>query len=413
MSTTTEQEPETRELSLQDKLQNFVTCTEHAIVEVEQKYKGLQVLDLNDREQIKAVTAGHIEVKKMISAVESTRKELKEDALLWGRTVDSTAKRLKAPLEAVADCLKIERDKADAEKARVKEEKQREAQEQLQSRVDALAKVQGDTSQLAALATMTDQMFERMLEKRTADYQEEIEARAWREEAANVSVELARQDVAMSIAEVMAVDRDQWPELVANAMSDKVAADRKRGLEEAERASAEEMSARLSKLDMYVTSRQLLDAGPEAWPTMLKNAEEAKAKAAEAERQQQLAEVEALKEQTRKAEAERQRLEDEKAAAAEVEMQRLQDEAVAAAAAEADKKRIAEEAEEAERQREAEEQRQARAVELLPDKKKLEDFAHTVGQLAIPSGLRHYNEQLNAILFEAAHRIRDFAEDLE
>ncbi len=71
----------------------------------------------------KLVTAAIGEVRSLRVAVEKKRKELKADALEFGRKVDSEAKRITAALESVEEPLKIEKAKIDDEKARIEAER--------------------------------------------------------------------------------------------------------------------------------------------------------------------------------------------------------------------------------------------------------------------------------------------------
>ena len=56
--------------------------------------------------------------------VEKRRKELKQDALDYGRLVDSTAKRITERLEAIEGPLKANKELIDAENERIKREKE-------------------------------------------------------------------------------------------------------------------------------------------------------------------------------------------------------------------------------------------------------------------------------------------------
>jgi len=71
-------------------------------------------------------------VKNHRVAVEKKRKDLKADALEWGRKVDAEAKRISALLEPIEVHLQTEEDKVTKEKERIKAEKIRLEQERVE-----------------------------------------------------------------------------------------------------------------------------------------------------------------------------------------------------------------------------------------------------------------------------------------
>lgn len=85
---------------------------------------------------IKVVTAALSYVRSLRTDVENRRKELKQDALEWGRKVDGEAKRITALLLQIEGPLKITKKEHDDEKERIRAEKARVEKE----RVDAIEK---------------------------------------------------------------------------------------------------------------------------------------------------------------------------------------------------------------------------------------------------------------------------------
>jgi hypothetical protein len=153
----------THELTLTDKMAHFVEQTGAAIEEIAKRYRSLEVTDLTDSETIKAVTKAHIEVKSIRVQIEKTRKDLKADALEWGRTVDSQAKRLTALIQPIEDRLRFEREKPEVEKQRLLAERESADRLRLQERVEKLNAVGGEIGDLEELKIMTPEAFETKL----------------------------------------------------------------------------------------------------------------------------------------------------------------------------------------------------------------------------------------------------------
>ena len=87
-----------------------------------------------DTIEYSAVSRGISEIRSLRTSVEKKRKELKADALEWGRKVDIEAKRITGMLLEIENPLKALKSKVDEEKARVKAEKDRLEKE----RIDAI-----------------------------------------------------------------------------------------------------------------------------------------------------------------------------------------------------------------------------------------------------------------------------------
>jgi len=100
--------------------------TDAKISELKEKYK--------ETTEYPAVSRGISEIRTLRTSVEKKRKELKADALEWGRKVDTEAKRITGMLLEIENPLKAIKSKVDEEKARVKAEKDRVEKE----RIDAI-----------------------------------------------------------------------------------------------------------------------------------------------------------------------------------------------------------------------------------------------------------------------------------
>jgi len=81
------------------------SVTDAGIAELEAKHRGLVVAH-GDKKGYLALTQAIAEVRTARTDVEKRRKELKQDALDYGRLVDSTAKAITERLEAIEGSLR-------------------------------------------------------------------------------------------------------------------------------------------------------------------------------------------------------------------------------------------------------------------------------------------------------------------
>jgi len=183
--------------------------TDAAIAEMESLYMGLTISDLEDREEFDAVHSARMVVKTHRVAVEKKRKELKADALAWGKKVDSEAKRIFGKLEPIEDHLMAEENKVlEAEKRR-KEEEDRIEREKIQARVNALQSVNVVKS-FVDVAMLSDDDFTALIEKSGTEYRAEQkrlaeEATKRQEEEKRLADQRAEQDrIAKKQAEAQA-----------------------------------------------------------------------------------------------------------------------------------------------------------------------------------------------------------------
>ena len=105
--------------------------TDAAISKMKNEYMKLTVQGLNDEAGLSQVHAARMVVKNHRVDVEKTRKELKADALEWGRKVDAEAKRITAMLEPIEAHLTAEEEKVTKEKERIRQEKIRKEEERV------------------------------------------------------------------------------------------------------------------------------------------------------------------------------------------------------------------------------------------------------------------------------------------
>jgi hypothetical protein len=155
--------------------------TDAAIAEMKAQYMGFAIQGIDDKEGFEMVHEARMVVKGKRVAVEKRRKELKADALDWGRKVDSEAKKIFAKLAPIEDYLKSEENKVTEEKARIKAEEERKEQERIQGRIDTLLKYECSLP-FFDVAAMSEDEFDAALEDAKI-YFEANEIRKAKEEA--------------------------------------------------------------------------------------------------------------------------------------------------------------------------------------------------------------------------------------
>lgn len=289
------------------------------------QYMPLTINGVADKAGFTAVHEARLTVKKTRVAVEKRRKDLKADALEYGRLVDDAAKKLTALLEPIEEHLEKQEDAIVAERERIKREEREKQARELQERVAAMAKVEAPIDSIT-IGSMDGAQYTAALARYTQAYEERKaeEARIAAEKLESQRLEAER--IAAERAELEAerqrlaeVDRQQ------KAEAERIAAEQRR-IDEAKAAEA----------------KRIADA----------EAAEAKriadAEAAEAKR---LADIEAAK--VREAEIERER-------EAAAERARIETE-----------ERIKREAEAAQRKAAREEAKRRKAEALRPDREKL------------------------------------------
>jgi len=113
--------------------------TDTAIAAMRDEFMPLVIRDVSDADGFKAVHSARMVVKNHRVSVEKVRKELKADALEYGRKVDAEAKRITAMLEPIESHLSAQEDAHEKEKwdianaARLKAEAEVKAKEEAEA----------------------------------------------------------------------------------------------------------------------------------------------------------------------------------------------------------------------------------------------------------------------------------------
>jgi len=146
--------------------------TDAAIAEMESIYMNLTITDIEDKEQFDAVHSARMTVKGKRVEVEKRRKELKADALAYGKLVDTEAKRITGKLEPIESHLDAEEKKVTDEQKRIKDEADRKEKEKIDKRIAEFAEFNVHLP-FFDVAAMTDGYFDSRLIIARADFEAE------------------------------------------------------------------------------------------------------------------------------------------------------------------------------------------------------------------------------------------------
>ena len=146
--------------------------TDAAIAEMESIYLCLKITDIEDKEQFDAVHSARMTVKGKRVEVEKRRKELKADALAYGKLVDTEAKRITGKLEPIESHLDAEEKKVTDEEKRIKAEADRKEKEKIDKRIAEFAEFNVHLP-FFDVAAMTDGYFDSRLIIARADFEAE------------------------------------------------------------------------------------------------------------------------------------------------------------------------------------------------------------------------------------------------
>lgn len=254
------------------------SITDAEIAAIRERATGLKPDTPKSYELVRSTIA---ECRSLRVAVEKRRKDLKADALEWGRVVDSEAKRITVALEEIEKPLQSAKDAVDAERERVRREKEEAIRRQIEEA--AAAKRAAEEARLKA---------ERDAEEaRLAEERKALEAERAKLEAEREKIE----------AERAAAEKERL-----RIESEAHAARRKAQAEEDARQAkvrAEQQAREQAERDRLAEERRALEA------------ERAKLAAEEAARQATI-----RAEQEAKERAERERIEAERRATEEAEL---------------------------------------------------------------------------------------------
>ncbi|AMV31281.1 hypothetical protein VN12_04130 [Pirellula sp. SH-Sr6A] len=224
------------------------------IDEIRAEFTGIKILDNKDYERCtKAIAV----CRTLRTDVEKCRKELKEEALEYGRRVDSEAKRLTKRLEEIEEPLKAEKARVDEEKERAKREAEEAKRKKLEARLELLVSVNSRINPMV-VSEWSDEEFDshfaaakqaweeaKRLEQQEAERKakEEAERReAMRIEEARLAAERAELDRQRKEAEEAArIERERIE--AERAIERQRLAEERAKIEEAQRIEREKLEA--------------------------------------------------------------------------------------------------------------------------------------------------------------------------
>ncbi len=219
-------------------------------------YMPLKIDGAEDRKGYIAVREARMEVKGLRVNVEHKRKELKEDALKYGKAVDDEAKRLKALIEPIESHLQKQEDDYEKAKEKIKADKAAATAAKLQVRVERFTEARCPLPDLAFLSEIDDGNFELFFDKavetqREKDRIAQIEADRVAAERAAIKAEQDRID-AEAKAEADRIAAEERAELIRKAEEnrlerERIAAEQARQ-DEANRVERERMESERAEL---------------------------------------------------------------------------------------------------------------------------------------------------------------------
>jgi hypothetical protein len=277
---------------------------EEEIAELSKKYLPLKINGINDKAGLDQVHAARMDVRKRRVAIEARRKELKADALAFGKKLDQAATHLTGLLEPIESHLESEENAVKEELKRIEAEEEAKKAALVQARFDRLESLgmsvsggmyrlpwnpEGHAMPQELVKCMVDEQFETICQK----LQEEIDAEAARQaeiEAKRKADEdekerLRKEEEARlaKIAEEQRIERERL-EAIAREQKEKEEADHNEQLrlqmelEKKRKALEKEIVEKEKALE---EKRKALDAEKER----IANEERERKQAAERERQ--------------------------------------------------------------------------------------------------------------------------------
>ena len=276
------------------------SITDAAIAEMSEMYLPLVITDLEDKEQFDAVHSARMVVRGKRIEVDKRRKELKADALAWGKLVQTEANRIFDLIEPIETHLKNEEGKAEAERRRLDDERIGFIRASIDTMKASYMNLNGTgtVEQLKPVIEALDswrptpeEYFEFTME--AVEVRNELLQRA--EADLETRIRLDREEAERKAeSERLAVEREKQEEEAAKLKAQQDLIDEQnRKLQaakdalEAEKKAEQERRDRL-EFEQKAVERAKVEAIEKAKQDAIDKAEKEKAEAAEAERQESL-----------------------------------------------------------------------------------------------------------------------------
>jgi len=252
--------------------------TDAAIAKMENLYMGLTVSGPDDETGFKAVHKARKVVKFHRVNVEKRRKELKADALAWGRKVDGEANRIKDLLEPIETHLTAQEKIVTDEKKRIEEAEAKAFQEKIDERVMTLSNYSTDRFN----ANIPYQKIAIMSDEEWNEYHSKV-MQGWHEHQEKIAeekrIEAERKAAENELLEKVRAEQEK---VVAQLAEKQAKIDAEKAEIEAERAKfkAEQDKAEREKAIKETEERARLQAIADEKARVEREAEEAEEKAA-------------------------------------------------------------------------------------------------------------------------------------
>lgn len=271
---------ETAELILDEKQLKTFSPADAEIARLAEEYLPLKINGIDDKEGFIKVHEARMIVKGYRVDVEKKRKELKADALEYGRKVDAEAKRITAMLTPIEDHLSVEEQKIKDEKERIARAEEEARQAKLNKRLEQLTAAECLLNP-ATVEAMDDTEFEAMLaDAVTAKAQRDADRKAFERRLATEREAIERQRIE---AEKIEAEARAEAEAERQRIESEQAEERRKLAAEREKIEAERRAIELEKAKAEAAE----NARREEAERIKREAEEAeqRAKAEQAERE--------------------------------------------------------------------------------------------------------------------------------
>lgn len=210
---------------------------------IEAKREAFAALVCDSPSGYEAVRLAIAECRDTRVAIEGRRKELKADALEYGRQVDSVAKQLTSIVESIEDPLRWKKAAADEAKAKAKAERERVERE----RVEAELRAEREAQEAIAKAQREAEEARLRAERQAEEERLAVEREAQRVEREKLAAERAEME-ARKAEEQRRIDTERH-EMEARRAAEQARIDAERAVVEAERQKVARAQAALEQAE--------------------------------------------------------------------------------------------------------------------------------------------------------------------
>lgn len=218
---------ETTEVALKNHFEQF----REQAAEWKEKAFSIVVTDITQKEIIAKSEEGYKIISKVITGIEKTRKDLKEDSLRTGRLIDSIARTMSDEILPIKEHLKAQKDFVENEEKKI----------YLALKAERVAALQPYTDQDATtlpLADMPQMQFEMMLKGYKEVFQQQQEDKRIAEEQRAIRAKAEAEELERTRADNERLRKE-------NEERDRIRLEEKKALEAAQKIERDEAAAKL------------------------------------------------------------------------------------------------------------------------------------------------------------------------